>query len=100
MATRSQRRAIRSHRRRAASRGFVRVEVQAARGDAGLIRAVAATLRNKPEKAAALRSTLAQVLVDPEVKTAFDVFGSDLPDDAFTGVFDQPRSRDWREVDL
>jgi hypothetical protein len=26
-----------------------------------------------------------------EAKTAFDVFGSDLPDEAFEGVFDQPR---------
>ncbi len=28
---------------------------------------------------------------DPEIKTAFDVFGSDLPDEEFAGVFDQPR---------
>jgi hypothetical protein len=76
------------------------VEVQAAKGDAGLIRAVAETLRSKSEKAAALRSTLEKALVDSEVKTAFDVFGSDLPDEAFAGVFDQPRPREWREVDL
>jgi hypothetical protein len=36
----------------------------------------------------------------PEVKTAFDVFGSELSDEVFAGVFDQPRQRDWREVDL
>jgi hypothetical protein len=28
---------------------------------------------------------------DVEVMTAFDVFGSELPDEAFAGVFDQPR---------
>jgi hypothetical protein len=28
---------------------------------------------------------------DVEAKTAFDVFGSELPDEAFAGVFDQPR---------
>jgi len=99
MASKSQRKATSAHRRRAAARGIVRLEVQAAE-DAGLIRAVADTLRGKPEKADALRSTLANALIHPEVKTAFDVFGSDLPDEAFDDVFDQPRQRDWREVDL
>jgi hypothetical protein len=37
---------------------------------------------------------------DPGVETAFDVFGSELPDEAFAGVFDQPRQNGWREVDL
>jgi hypothetical protein len=35
-----------------------------------------------------------------ELATAFDVFGSDLPDEAFAGVFDQPRERDWRKGSL
>jgi hypothetical protein len=35
-----------------------------------------------------------------EVKTAFDVFGSELSDHIFAGVFDQPRERNWRKVDL
>jgi hypothetical protein len=100
VASKSQIRATSTHRRRAAARGLVRVEVQAAKGDAGLIRAVAETLRSKPEKAKALRSTLEKALLDSEVKTAFDVFGSDLPDEAFAGVFDQPRPRKWREVEL
>jgi len=100
MASKSQIKATSTHRRRAAARGLVRVEVQAARGDAGLIRAVAETLRSKPEKARALRSTLERALIDPEIKTAFDVFGSDLPDETFVGVFDQPRPRAWRKVDL
>jgi len=100
MASKSQIRATSTHRRRAAARGLMRVEVQAARGDAGLIRAVADTLRNEPENAKALRSTLEKALFDKEVKTAFDVFGSDLPDETFSGVFDRPRPRTWREVDL
>ena len=33
----------------------------------------------------------AKALTHPEVKTAFDVFGSELPDEFFAGVFDQPR---------
>lgn len=100
MASKSQRNATNAHRRRAEARGLVRVEVQAARGDAGLIRSLAETLRNKPEKAKILRSTLERALTDPEIKTAFDVFGSDLPDQTFAGVFEQPRPRDWRKIDL
>jgi hypothetical protein len=100
LASKSQRRATRTYRRRAAARGFVRVEVQAPKRDAGLIRALAQTLRGKAEKAEALRSALANALIHPGVKTAFDVFGSELPDETFTGVFDQPRQRDWREADL
>ena len=100
MASKSQLKATRTHRRRAAARGLVRVEVQAPKKDAGLIRALAETLRGEADKAEALRTTLARALSHPEVRTAFDVFGSDLPDEAFDGVFDLPRQRDWREVDL
>jgi hypothetical protein len=38
--------------------------------------------------------------LQPEARTAFDIFGSDLADETFIGVFDQPRHRDWRDVDL
>ena len=100
MATKSQRKATKTHRRRAIARGLVRVEVQARRSDAGLIKAMAETLRGKPEKAKALRSALEKELVEPEVRTAFDVFGSDLPDEVFAGVFDQPRQKRWRKVNL
>jgi hypothetical protein len=48
-------------------------------------------LRGEPEKAESLRSTLAKALGAPEVQTAFDIFGSELADDAFAGIFDQPR---------
>jgi hypothetical protein len=100
MTVKSQRKATSAHRRRIAARGLVRVEVQAARTDAGLIRALAETLRTKPEKAKALRSTLEKALIDPNMETAFDVFGSDLPDEAFAGIFDQERPRNWRKIDL
>src|SRR4051812_3514115 len=100
MASKSQLKATRAHRRRSAARGLIRVEVQAKRSDAGLIRALAETLRTDPEKAKVIRSTLQQSVLEPEVRTAFDVFGSDLPDEAFADVFDQPRSRTWRELDL
>ncbi len=100
MASKSQRKATRTHRRRAAARGFVRVEVQAPKQDAGLIRALAEKLRGSDSKAEALRSMLGKALVHPDVTTAFDVFGSELPDEVFAGVFDRPRQRGWREVDL
>ena len=90
---------MRTHRSRAAARGLVRVEVQAPKGDAGLIRALAEALRGGTETAEALRSVRAKAL-HPEVETAFDIFGSALPDEAFAGVFDQPRQRNRREVDL
>jgi len=100
MATKSRRKATRTHRRRAAPRGLVRVEVQAPKEDAGLIRALAETLRGGAEKAAMLRSTLAKAVMNPESSTAFDIFGSELADEVFTGVFDQPRQRGWRRVEL
>jgi len=100
MASKSQRKATSAHRRRAAARGLVRVEVQAPKKDAGLIRALAETLRGKTEEAEALRSALAKAVMRQELSTAFDIFGSELPDDVFENVFDQPRQRSWRKVDL
>jgi hypothetical protein len=52
--------------------------------------------QRKRTKPSALRSVLAKQSTDPAVKTAFDIFGSDLPDEVFDGVFDQPRERAWR----
>lgn len=100
VASTSQIKASSSHRRRRAARGLVRVEVQAARSDAGLIRALARTLRGEPASANAVRAVLEAALAEPGAKTAFDVFGTDLPDETFEGVFDQPRRMSWREVDL
>jgi hypothetical protein len=78
----------------------MRVEVQAAKKDVGLIRALAQTLRDKSQRADAVRSAMANALLASEIKTAFDIFGSDLPDEVFDGVFDDPRGDRWREVDL
>lgn len=100
MASKSQVRASRTHRERAAERGLVRLEVQTPKEDVELIRAVTTALRGEPVRATALRSVLARALEEPDPKTAFDVFGSDFPDAAFEQVFEQPRQRSWRQVDL
>jgi hypothetical protein len=100
VASKSQQKATRTHRRRAAARGLVRVEVQAPKKDASLIRALAETLRSKTAEAEALRSTLTKAVMPPELSTAFDIFGSELADDVFENVFEQPRQRSWRKVDL
>jgi hypothetical protein len=90
--SKSRRKPVGTHRRRTAGTRLVRLEVQTTPKDIRLIKAVAKTLRGEPERARALRSTLEEALVSAEVKTAFDVFGSDLPDELFADVFDQPRA--------
>jgi hypothetical protein len=100
VASKSQRKATSAHRRRAAARGLVRLEVQAPRKDVELVRTVVEALRGESERAKALRSALEKALVNPAEMTAFDIFGSDLPDEVFEGVFDQPRERDWRKLKL
>lgn len=100
MSTASQRKASASHRRRARARGLLRVEVQAAKSDTALIRALAETLRGDPKRAKTVRLLMERALTGQDVKTAFDVFGSDIPDDAFAGIFDQPRQKAWRKVEL
>jgi hypothetical protein len=52
-----------------------------------------------PDKAEGLRSALVKALGQPDAQTAFDVFGSELADEAFAGIFDQPRQGDGREAD-
>ena len=100
MVSPSQKKASAMHRRRSSARGLVRVEVQATKSDTRLIRALADELRGETPRAKVLRSTLEHALIEPENKTVLDIFGSDLPDSAFSGVFDQPRQADWREVEL
>lgn len=100
MASSSQRKATASHRRRAAARGLVRVEVQAAPGDSALIRKIAEQLRGDLPKAQRLRERLKASLGADQPKTAFDIFGSDLPDEVFEGVFEQGRGTGWRDVEL
>lgn len=84
--------------RRIPARGTVRLQIQAPEGDTQLIRALAETLRGEPKRARILRATLKNALIVADAKTVFDVFGSELPDEAFADVFDQPRAQGWRET--
>jgi len=73
VASKSQRKATSAHRRRAAARGLVRLEVQAPRKDVEPVRTVVKTLRGEPEKAKALRSAPEEALVNLTEMTAFDI---------------------------
>jgi hypothetical protein len=100
MATKAQRTATKMHRRRVAARGLMRLEVQASKQDAELIRALAAALRTGSNVGKTVRSTLASALSSHVPQTAFDVFGSGLSDETFAGVFEQPRETRWRDLKL
>jgi hypothetical protein len=100
MSTKAQKKATATHRRRTVAQGLVRVEVQAPKGDTGLIRAVAERLRGNAAKAKSLRSVLEMALSGSDPSSAFDVFGSELPDSAFSGVFNQKRDKKWREAEI
>ncbi len=100
MSSISQKKASATHRRKTAARGLVRIEVQAAKADAALIRELARTFREEPGRAGMVRSTLEQALGKPLAITAFDIFGSDLPEKVFEDIFEQPRAKSWREVEL
>jgi hypothetical protein len=99
MSTPAQRKASATHRRRASKRGLVRLEVQVPQGDAALLRELANRLRGTGTDAKSARTGVRILLAKP-VRTALDVFASDLPDSYFEGVFEH-RKRDMpRDVDL
>jgi hypothetical protein len=98
VATPSQKMASTTHRRRSLPGGLIRVEVRVRHGDAGLIRALAETLRGNPARAKTLRSTLEQALLDPQVKTAFDIFGSISKVDLSPFLLELKRRRDAEQA--
>jgi hypothetical protein len=95
----AQQKALNAHRRRRRERGLVRVEVQVPAVDAPMLRDVAAVLRGAPGAAQAMRDQLRSAI--PQPMSVFDMFGSDLPDAYFEGVFDSIRQKDTgRDVPL
>ena len=80
---------------------MVRVEVQVPAIDAPIFRDLAAILRGQSDAAQAMRNQLRSVVAKPRADSVFDIFGSDLPDEYFEGVFNQIRQRDTpRDVEL
>jgi len=97
----AQQKALSAYRRRRRDGGMVRVEVQVPAIDAVILRDVAAILRSKSDAAQAVRNQLRSVVAKPCVDSIFDIFGADLPDAYFEGVFDQNRQGDTpRDVEL
>ena len=97
----AQRTALTTHRRRRRDTGVLRVEVQVPAIDAALLRDLAAVLRGEPEGAQALRVQLRAAVAGPRTSAVFDIFGSDLPDAYFDGVFEEDRRGDTpRDVEL
>ncbi|MDP1825747.1 MAG: hypothetical protein Q8L48_20970 [Archangium sp.] len=94
-----QKRALTAHRRQQKAKGIVRVEVQAAAGDAALIREVAAELRSGTRRAAEVRSLLRRSLRPRKSLRELLVMDVEIPDDVVDKAF--ARQRDLgREVDL
>jgi hypothetical protein len=90
----AQREALMAHRRRRRDSGLARVEVQVPSIDADLVRDLASVLRGEPEAAQSLRVQLRSVIAAPRKSAVFDIFGSDLPDSYFDGVFENDRRSD------
>ena len=97
----AQREALTTHRRRRRDSGVVRVEVQVPAIDAPLVRDLAAVLRGESGAAQTLRAQLRVIISGPRASSVFDIFGSDLPDAYFDGVFEHDRRGDVpRDVEL
>jgi hypothetical protein len=97
----AQRTALTTHRRRRRDTGVLRVEVQVPAIDAALLRELAAILRGEPDAAQVLRVQLRTAVAGPRASAVFDIFGSDLPDEYFDGVFEENRRDETpRDVEL
>jgi hypothetical protein len=92
MSTFAQRAATAAHRKRAKAKGLVRVELQVPAADAALVRRIARNLRGTDTKSRALRALLKSTFMEPTRGSALDIYGSDLPDEYFEGVFDHKRT--------
>jgi hypothetical protein len=79
----------------------VRVEVQVPAIDAGILRGLAAILRGNPDAARAMRDRLRSVVTEPGAASVFEIFGSELPDSSFEGVFKRREQDDLpRDAEL
>jgi hypothetical protein len=66
-----------------------------------LVQRVVEVLRGDNEdQAQKLRQAIIAALAAPKTESVLDIFASDLPEDAFEGVFPQRHESGWREIDL
>lgn len=79
-----------TRRRPKKTKGIVRVEVQAAAGDAPLIRELAAVLRSGERRAAEVRSLLRSLRPRKSLRELL-LMEVDIPDDVIDGAFARPR---------
>ena len=101
MTNSAQRSATANHRKRIRAKGLVRVEVHVPAGDAALLRELADRLRAHDSLADATRSSLKSATGrNQEPQSALDIYGSDLPDEYFDGVFEPVRTISGRKIDL
>jgi hypothetical protein len=69
--------------------------------DLALVHKVLEVLRgDDANRADSLRRAIVAALATSGKKSALDIFASDLPDEAFDGVFPDKRQSGWREIDL
>jgi len=69
--------------------------------DLALVQKVLEVLRGDDrEKADKLRRAIVAALAAPAKASALDIFASDLPDEAFDGVFPDKCQGGWREIEL
>jgi hypothetical protein len=69
--------------------------------DLMLVQRVVEVLRGDNEdQAQKLRQAIIAALAAPKTESVLDIFASDLPEDAFEGVFPQRHESGWREIDL
>ncbi len=85
--SKAHRKTLNTHRRLRRDDSVVRVAVRVPAINAQIVRDLAAVLRENAELAPALRLQLRSVVVKPRAATVFGIFGSDLQDAYFEGVF-------------
>jgi hypothetical protein len=100
MASHAQRKATAEHRKRAAGKGLVRVEVQVLAEDAGLVRDFARALRSGDAE----RARVTEAITSKPKRSLADVFdeiSKDVSGHEFDDAFDIPRDQSgWRPIDL
>jgi hypothetical protein len=84
-------RAVLAHRRRQKDRGMIRLEVQVAASDAGLIRALAAALRGDGGRARRIRAQVQGALQPEGEPSLLDLLACDLPDALVEEALARPR---------